>query len=398
MLKGKNILVGVTGGIAAYKAVDLVSKLKKKGANVQVIMTEAATEFVKPLTFQTMSQNIVYVDIFAEVKAWEVEHISLAEKADLILVAPATANTIGKIANGIADDMLSTVIMATESKVIFAPAMNTHMYSNPIVEENMKKLTKLDYEFIEPGSGLLACGTYGAGRMAENVDIIEYVEDFFKTKDLKDKKFVITAGPTIEPLDPVRYMTNFSSGKMGYALAEEAKKRGGEVILITGPTSLKPPKGVKVVNIKTTEEMFHAVEDEFNDSQVLIKAAAPLDYRPSVVSDSKIKKNKDTLEMKFVKNPDIAMHFGTMKKSQIMVGFAAETQNLIENATEKMKRKNFDFIVANDVSKEGAGFETDTNIVSIIDRHEKIEKHPIMEKNKLASIILDKVVQLLIKG
>lgn len=398
MLKGKNILVGVTGGIAAYKAADLVSKLKKLDANIQVIMTEAATEFVSPLTFQTLGQNFVYVDMFEEPKTWEVEHISLAEKADLILVAPATANTIGKIANGIADDMLSTVIMATEAKVIFAPAMNSHMYSNPIVEENMNKLSNLGYEFIEPGSGLLACGTYGAGRMAEPLNIIEYVKGYFGPKDLENQKLVITAGPTIEPLDPVRYMTNFSSGKMGYALAEEAKKRGGDVVLITGPTNLKPPTDIKVVNINTTREMLNAVEKEFNDCQILIKAAAPLDYRPNVVSNSKIKKKNDILEMRFIKNPDIARHFGKIKKSQIMVGFAAETDNIIESAKEKIKRKNFDFIVANDVSKEGAGFKTDTNIVTIIDKDGNIENYPLMQKKKLANIILDKIVKLKIKS
>lgn len=398
MLKGKNILVGVTGGIAAYKTADLVSKLKKLNANVEVIMTEAATEFVAPLTFQTLSQNLVYVDIFEKLKSWEVEHISLAEKADLVLIAPATANTIGKIANGIADDMLSTVIMATEAKVMFAPAMNTHMYCNPIVEENIEKLTKLGYEFIEPGNGLLACGTYGAGRMAEPIDIIEHVKDFFKDGDLKNQKIVITAGPTIEPLDPVRYMTNFSSGKMGYVLAEEAKKRGGEVVLITGPTNIEPPTGIKLVKINTTREMLSAVEAEFDDCQVLIKAAAPLDYRPNEVSNSKIKKNNDVLEMKFIKNPDIAKHFGEMKKSQIMVGFAAETENIIEYAKGKMGRKNFDFIVANDVLKEGAGFKADTNIVTIIDRGGEVENYPLMEKNKLANIILDKVVELLIKS
>lgn len=398
MLNGKNILVGVTGGIAAYKAADLVSKLKKLDANIQVIMTEAATEFVSPLTFQTLSQNFVYVDMFEEPKTWEVEHISLAEKADLILVAPATANTIGKIANGIADDMLSTVIMATEAKVIFAPAMNSHMYSNPIVEENMNKLSNLGYEFIEPGSGLLACGTYGAGRMAEPLNIIEYVKGYFGPKDLENQKLVITAGPTIEPLDPVRYMTNFSSGKMGYALAEEAKKRGGDVVLITGPTNLKPPTDIKVVNINTTREMLNAVEKEFNDCQILIKAAAPLDYRPNVVSNSKIKKKNDILEMKFIKNPDISRHFGKIKKSQIMVGFAAETDNIIESAKEKIKRKNFDFIVANDVSKEGAGFKTDTNIVTIIDKDGNIENYPLMQKKKLANIILDKIVKLKTKS
>ncbi|WP_416199206.1 bifunctional phosphopantothenoylcysteine decarboxylase/phosphopantothenate--cysteine ligase CoaBC [Sporanaerobacter sp.] len=395
MLEGKNILVCVSGGIAAYKVVDVVSRLKKLNANVNVIMTKSATNFVAPLTFQTLSQNFVNVDMFEEPKTWEVEHISLAEKADLVLIAPATANVIGKIANGIADDMLTTVVMATKAKVIFAPSMNTHMYMNPIVKENMEKLKAYGYEFINANVGLLACGTYGEGRMAEPAEIVEYLKNSFYDKDLKGKKIVITAGPTIEPLDPVRYMTNFSSGKMGYALAKMAKNRGGDVVLITGPTNLCPPSGVKVVNINTTREMLNAIEKEFDDCHVLIKAAAPLDYRPEIVSDKKIKKGEEALELRFVRNPDIAMHFGKIKGEKIMVGFAAETNNLIEYAKEKMAKKNFDFIVANDVSKEGAGFRTNTNIVNIIDKSGKVFEYPLMSKDELANIILDKVVELL---
>jgi phosphopantothenoylcysteine decarboxylase/phosphopantothenate--cysteine ligase len=395
LLEGKNILVCVSGGIAAYKVVDVVSRLKKLNANVNVIMTKSATNFVAPLTFQTLSQNFVNVDMFEEPKTWEVEHISLAEKADLVLIAPATANVIGKIANGIADDMLTTVVMATKAKVIFAPSMNTHMYMNPIVKENMEKLKAYGYEFINANVGLLACGTYGEGRMAEPAEIVEYLKNSFYDKDLKGKKIVITAGPTIEPLDPVRYMTNFSSGKMGYALAKMAKNRGGDVVLITGPTNLCPPSGVKVVNINTTREMLNAIEKEFDDCHVLIKAAAPLDYRPETVSDKKIKKGEEALELRFVRNPDIAMHFGKIKGEKIMVGFAAETNNLIEYAKEKMAKKNFDFIVANDVSKEGAGFRTNTNIVNIIDKSGKVFEYPLMSKDELANIILDKVVELL---
>ncbi|XOQ19027.1 MAG: bifunctional phosphopantothenoylcysteine decarboxylase/phosphopantothenate--cysteine ligase CoaBC [Sporanaerobacter sp.] len=395
LLEGKNILVCVSGGIAAYKVVDVVSRLKKLNANVNVIMTKSATNFVAPLTFQTLSQNFVNVDMFEEPKTWEVEHISLAEKADLVLIAPATANVIGKIANGIADDMLTTVVMATKAKVIFAPSMNTHMYMNPIVKENMEKLKAYGYEFINANVGLLACGTYGEGRMAEPAEIVEYLKNSFYDKDLKGKKIVITAGPTIEPLDPVRYMTNFSSGKMGYALAKMAKNRGGDVVLITGPTNLCPPSGVKVVNINTTREMLNAIEKEFDDCHVLIKAAAPLDYRPEIVSDKKIKKGEEALELRFVRNPDIAMHFGKIKGEKIMVGFAAETNNLIEYAKEKMAKKNFDFIVANDVSKEGAGFRTNTNIVNIIDKSGKVFEYPLMSKDELANIILDKVVELL---
>lgn len=395
MLEGKNIVVGVAGGIAAYKTADIVSRLKKAGASVNVIMTEAAIQFVTPLTFQTLSQNFVYVDMFKEPKNWEVEHIALAEKADLFLVAPATANIIGKISNGIADDMLSTTIMATKAKVVFAPAMNCNMYSNPIVQSNIEKLKNLGYEFINPGSGRLACGTYGEGRMEEPAEIVDFIESSFYKKDLLHKKVVITAGPTMEPLDPVRYMTNFSSGKMGYSLAREARNRGAEVVLITGPTSLNIPKGLEVVNVSTTREMLNAVEEKFDSCDVLIKSAAPLDYRPEKVSDTKIKKENDTLHVDFVKNPDIAMYFGKKKKAQIMVGFAAETNNVIEYAKEKLKRKNFDFIVANDVSKEGAGFRTETNIVSIIDKRGEIDNYPIMAKSELAGIIVDKIVGLL---
>ena len=397
MLNGKNILIGISGGIACYKVCDVVSRLKKLNSDVDVIMTKSAVEFVSPLTFQTLSQNFVYVDMFKEPKTFEVEHISLAKKADIVLIAPATGNIIGKIASGIADDMLTTVIMATRAKVIFAPAMNMNMYTNPIVQGNIKKLSKLGYEFIKPGKGRLACGDYGEGKMAEPEIIVDYILNSFHKDDLKDKKIVITAGPTIEPLDPVRYMTNFSSGKMGYALAEEAKKRGGEVVLITGPVNLTPPYGVEIIKINTTIEMLNAVEKNFGDCDILIKAAAPLDYRPETVSKDKIKKNGESLQLKFVPNPDIAAHFGKFKRNQIIVGFAAETNNVIEYAKGKLKKKNFDFIVVNDISKDGAGFRTDTNIVSIIDNKDVVDNYPLMEKRKLAGIILDKAVELIDK-
>ena len=398
MLKDKNIIVGVTAGIAAYKVVDVVSKLKKQDANVEVIMTENATKFVSPLTFQTLALNPVYVDMFKEPRNYDVEHISLAEKADAFLIAPATANMIGKIANGIADDLLTTTIMATKSKVVFAPAMNTNMYLNPIVQKNMDYLRSLGYEFIKPGIGMLACQTYGPGRMAEPIDIVEYLVNSFYDKDLIGQKIVVTAGPTIEPLDPVRYVTNHSSGKMGYKIAEEARNRGAEVILITGPTTLKPPMGVEVIRVDTTREMFNAVEEQFHQCQVLIKAAAPLDYRPEVVSDIKIKKKegeKDELNIKYIRNPDIAAHFGKMKKNQIVVGFAAETNDLIEHAKDKLIRKNLDFIVANDISKDGAGFKTDTNLVTIIDKNGLVTDYPILDKRQVAKIIIDKVKDLI---
>ncbi|HLR33856.1 MAG TPA: bifunctional phosphopantothenoylcysteine decarboxylase/phosphopantothenate--cysteine ligase CoaBC [Tissierellales bacterium] len=398
VLKNKNILVGVTGGIAAYKAVDVVSRLKKMNANVDVIMTKNAKNFVGPTTFQSISQNYVSIDMFEEPKSWDIEHIALADKADMVLVAPATGNIIGKIANGIADDMLTTVIMATRAKVVFAPAMNSHMYANPIVQENIEKLKGLNYEFIEPGTGMLACGYLGKGRMAEPADIVQYILDSLNKKTLINKKIIVTAGPTIEPLDPVRYMTNYSSGKMGYAIAEEASNRGGDVVLVTGPTNLQPPSNVKVVNINTTMEMLKAVEEYFNDSDVLIKAAAPLDYKPEKFSKEKIKKKTgedDILEIKYIRNPDIAASFGKKKENQIMVGFAAETENVEKHAREKLEKKNFDFIVANDVSKEDAGFRTDTNIVTIIDNKGCSEEYPLMSKEKLSKVILDKVEKLI---
>lgn len=398
MLKDKTIVIGVTGGIAVYKAADIVSRLKKLRANVEVIMTSGATEFVTPLTFQTMSGNKVHREMFGEVKNYDVEHISLAQKADIILIAPATANTIGKIANGIADNLLTTVVMASTAKIIFAPAMNTMMYRNPIVKDNIEKLKNLGYEFIQPGTGLLACGDYGEGKMAEPEDIVEYVLSSLVEKDLFGKKVIVTAGPTIEPLDPVRYMTNHSSGKMGYSIAKEAADRGAEVILISGPTSITPPKEVKLIPVNTTEEMLNAVSIHFDSCDVLIKSAAPADYRPETVSPVKIKKKedeKDELVIKYVKNPDIAAYFGKQKKNQVMVGFAAETGNLDEYAIEKLNKKNLDFIVANDVTKEGAGFNVDTNIVTILDKNGGKESYPMMNKREVARVILDKVKYIL---
>lgn len=392
MLKDKTIVLGVTGGIAVYKAADLVSKLKKQNANVEVIMTKNAMEFVTPLTFQTLSNNMVHIDMFKEISQYNVEHISLAQKADIILIAPATANIIGKIANGIADNLLGTVVMASKAKIIFAPAMNTAMYYNPIVQENIEKLKRFGYEFINPGKGLLACGDYGEGKMAEPTDIVEYLISSLVKKDLLGKRIVITAGPTIEPLDPVRYVTNHSSGKMGYTIAKEAVDRGAEVILISGPTQLSPPKGVDLIKVNTTREMLKAVENNFDDCDVLIKSAAPLDYRPEEVSSIKIKKNtNDKLNIEYIKNPDIAASVGKYKNNQVMVGFAAETNDLFQYALEKMNKKNFDFIVANDITKEGAGFKNDTNIVTIIDNDSTATNYPLMDKKDIAKIILDKV-------
>lgn len=391
MLSGKNIVMGVSGGIAVYKAVDVVSRLRKLHANIDVIMTKSATEFVKPLTFQSISQNPVTIDIFNEPTHWEIEHISLAKKADVFLVAPATANIIGKVANGIADDMLTTTIMATKANVVFAPAMNTNMYNNIIFKENVNKLKEHGYEFIKPGSGRLACGDFGEGKMAESCDIVDYLTNSLTNNQLKGKKIIVTAGPTIEPLDPVRYMTNYSSGKMGYAIAKEAQQRGAKVILISGPVNLESPFGVEIVKINTTKEMLSAVEKHFNDCHVLIKAAAPLDYSPVSVSEHKIKKEKDEIELKFTKNPDIAAYFGKLKKAQILVGFAAETENIIENAKKKISKKNLDFIVANNVMAENAGFKSDNNIVTIIDKDGTTIDYPLMKKEDVAKAIIDKI-------
>ena len=395
MLKGKNIVVGVTGGIAAYKAVEIVSRLKKLGANVDVIMTDGATKFVTPLTFQSLSQNHVTVDLFKEPKVWEIEHISLAQKADMFIIAPATANIIGKVANGIADDMISTTILATKAKVVFAPAMNTNMYTNLIFKENMKKLKKFGYEFIKPASGRLACGTYGEGKMAEPATIVKYIENKFMNKDLEGKNVIVTAGPTVELIDPVRYITNHSSGKMGYAIAEEAKLRGANVTLVTGPTNLEEPNGMDVIKINTTEEMFKEVEKKFENCEILIKAAAPLDYKPETFSENKIKKNGNGLEIKFIRTLDILHHFGQIKKKQIIVGFAAETENLIKNAKIKIAKKNLDIIVANNISLEDAGFKSETNIATILDKYGDEVEYTKLTKVELSKIIIDKVIEMM---
>lgn len=397
MLKGKNIVVCVTGGIAVYKAVDVVSRLKKLGANIDVLMTESAKEFVTPLTFQSMSQNPVTSSVFDEPKAWQIEHIALATKADLFLVVPATANMIGKVANGIADCMISTTIMATHARVVFAPAMNTQMYRNPIFVMNVDKLETLGYEFIAPAVGRLACGDYGEGKLADTADIEKYVVQMFSDGELKGKKVVVSAGPTIEPLDPVRFMTNHSSGKMGYEIAKQARDMGAEVVLVSGPTNLSSPDGVTLVSVQTTREMYSAIEQEFNSCDVLIKAAAPLDYRPTVVEDQKIKKGDGDLTITFTRNPDIVAHFGKIKDQQILVGFAAETENLIQNAQKKIESKNLDFIVANYVGGDDSGFKSDSNKATLIYKNGETKDIPKMTKMELSRVILDSVVEQLEK-
>ena len=399
MLKNKTVVIGVSGGIAVYKVCDVVSRLKKLGVNVHVIMTKSATEFVTPLTFQSLSQNYVVCDMFEEPKTWDVEHISLAKKADVFLIAPATANIIGKMACGISDDMLSTTVMATKAKVLIAPAMNTNMYENPIVQRNIDTLRALNYEFIEPESGRLACGDIGKGKLATPESIVEAVVDALtKKQDLEGKKIIITAGPTVEAIDPVRYITNRSTGKMGYAIAKEACDRGAEVTLVSGPTTLEPPKNLKkFIRIESAKDMYEAVINNLDENDVIIKSAAVADYKPKDYCDKKIKKSDDDLVIKLDRNKDIAYEIGKVKKDKILVGFAAETNDLIENAKNKISKKNLDFIVANDLTKEGAGFGVDTNIVKIIDKDGAIEEYPIMKKNEVANVILDKVKDLLEK-
>ena len=393
----KNVVIGVSGGIAVYKVLDVVSKLKKLNINVNIIMTKSATQFVTPLSFQSLSQNYVVCDIFDDPKTWDVEHIALAKKADLFLVAPATANIIGKIANGIADDMLTTTIMATNAKIVIAPAMNTNMYKNKILQKNIKTLKDLGYHFIDPDSGRLACGDIGEGKLANTDKIVdEVVKILYKENDLEGKKILITAGPTRESIDPMRYITNRSTGKMGYNIAIEAIKRGAKVTLISGPTNLEVPKGLhKFIQIESAKQMYDEVITNLDDNDVIIKSAAVRDYKPANYYDKKIKKSDDDLYLKLERNKDIAKEIGKLKKDKILVGFAAETDDIIENAKSKVIKKNMDFIVANDLTKEGAGFSVDTNIVKIIDKEGDITDYPIMKKEEVANIILDKIKLLL---
>jgi len=398
MLSNKNIVIGVLGGIAVYKALDVISRLKKLGASINVIMTKSAAEFVSPLSFQSLSQNYVVTDMFAEPKTWDVEHISLAQKADLFVIVPATANIIGKIVNGIADDMLSTTVMATKAPVLIAPAMNTNMYTNPIVQKNIGILKELGYRFINPASGRLACGDYGVGKLAAPEDIVEGIVGIFQNsseRSLKNKRVLITAGPTQEPIDPVRYITNHSSGKMGYSLARAARDRGADVTLITGPTNLEKPKGIKTVDIVTAMDMYEAVMEHFDEADIIIKAAAVADYKPKKVSENKIKKSDSDLSIELSRNPDILLKNKKMKKDKVLIGFAAETKDLLKNAKNKINKKNLDFIVANNIAEAGAGFKEDTNIVSIIDSFGNIQKYDKMKKEKISDIILDKVYDLI---
>ena len=368
IMNNKKVLLGVSGGIAVYKALDVISRLKKKGIEVKVIMTKSATEFVTPLSFQSLSENPVVIDMFDEPKVWEIQHISLAKWADLVVVVPATANIIGKVANGIADDMLSTTIMATKAEVIFCPAMNTNMYENKIVQKNMATLKDLGYGFINPASGRLACGDIGRGKL-ENTEIIaeKIIKKLSsKSRDFEGKNVLVTAGPTIVPIDPVRYLTNRSTGKMGYEIAKEARDRGANVTLISGPTSLDIPTGVNFIKVNTNEEMLNAVLDNFNDSNIVVKSAAVADFNVKEYSKEKIKKTDYHLVIELERNKDILETLGKQKTNQIIVGFAAESSNVIENAKAKLKRKNIDYIVANDITSNDTGFASDDNKVTII--------------------------------
>lgn len=381
----KTVVVGVCGGIAAYKALDVVSQLKKKGFNVHVIMTKSAAEFVTPLSFQALSQNLVVTDMFAEPKAFEIQHISLAKKADLMLIVPATANIIGKVANGIADDMLSTTIMATIAPVVFAPAMNTNMYNNKIVKENIKKLKKLDYSFISPESGRLACGDVGEGKLADTKLIANITYSLlYDIKDMTNKRVLVTAGPTISSIDPVRFISNRSTGKMGFAIAEEARDRGAQVTLISGPTTLESPHDINLISVKTNEEMYDAIIKVFAEQDIVIKAAAVADYKAKQYSPTKIKKSSEDLNLSFTRDTDILKKLGELKTKQILVGFAAESHNLLEYAKLKLEQKHLDFIVANDILDDNIGFASNENKVLIIDNKGKITTLDKMPKKLVA--------------
>jgi phosphopantothenoylcysteine decarboxylase/phosphopantothenate--cysteine ligase len=396
VLKGKKILLGVTGSIAAYKAAEIVSLLKKRGAEVFVIMTESATKFIQPLTFSTLSENPVIDDLFSINNKMIVKHISLAEWADLILIAPATANIIGKIVNGIADDMLTTTVMAFKAKVIFAPAMNKNMITNPLYQQNVEKLTALGYEFIDSEYGRLACGETGEGRLANIEDIVDTIEHALNFKnDYQGKTVLVTASCTREPIDKVRFISNYSSGKMGFALAKIAWARGARVILITGPTFLPAHKGITTISIESAEEMKKEVFKHFSKADIIISAAAVADFRPRKVFAGKIKKEKEEEPLiELERTPDILYELGKKKGDKILVGFAAETENLANNALKKLKEKRLDLIVVNDISVKEAGFGSDKNRARIINSKGSARELPLMPKIDMAEKILDEIIKI----
>jgi phosphopantothenoylcysteine decarboxylase/phosphopantothenate--cysteine ligase len=391
MLKDKQVILGVTGGIAAYKAVELLRLLTKAGADVHVIMTRSAQEFIAPLTFQTLSANPVHTELFNLIAEREIGHIALADRADLCVVAPATANVIGKIAAGIADDMLTTTIMATKAPVLIAPAMNVNMFTNPIYRDNEDKLRHYGYLFVPPETGTLACGWEGEGKLAAPESIFEAAVAALTPKDLLGQTVMVTAGPTREEIDPVRFISNHSSGKMGYALAKGAQRRGARVILVSGPANLTPPYGVELMLVESACEMQAAVMEQAGDCTAIIKAAAVADYRPRERSGEKIKKKDAELSLELVKTPDILAGLGALEKRPLLVGFAAETGNLDEFAARKLKEKNADIIVANDVSQPDAGFNVDTNRARLLFRDGRNLEYPLMSKEALAAVILDHI-------
>ena len=395
MLTAKKLVLGVAGGIAIYKVADLTSKLVQAGAEVRVVMTTAATKLISPITFKELSGNAVAYDMWNGNQEFNVEHIALANWADALLIAPATANIIGKLANGIADDILTTTAIACKKPLILCPAMNTGMYENPVVQENMAKLTNRGAIIMPPKSGHLACGTSGMGKLPEALEILNFVDLFFAQRegDLRGLKFLVTAAGTREAIDPVRFIGNRSSGKMGYAVAKDILSRGGQVILISGPSALIPPQGATVIKVESTQQMLEAVLKYYDAVDVVIKAAAVADYKPHNVAQQKIKKHDDTsLCIELDKNPDILQLLGQKKQKQFLVGFAAETQNLLENAKEKICKKNLDMIVANDVTKQGAGFDANTNIVKFIFPDGKLEELELMSKVQVGNKLLDAVL------
>ncbi|OWZ84161.1 bifunctional phosphopantothenoylcysteine decarboxylase/phosphopantothenate--cysteine ligase CoaBC [Natranaerobius trueperi] len=391
-----NILLAVSGGIAAYKSIELCSQLRKNGYNIKVMMTKSAKEFVTPLTFETVTQNPVISEMFSRTTHWDVEHISLAKWADLVVVCPATANIISKLACGICDDFVTTTLLATKAHCIIAPAMNTAMYEHPSIQKNLETLSNYGYNFISPDSGQLACGDTGRGKLASIDKIFDQIEYQFNVQadqPLKGKTILVTAGATREQIDPVRYLSNPSTGKMGYAVAEAATKKGAHVILITAPTNLTPPQFAEVVNVTSTKEMYDQVMENLNKAHIVVKTAAVSDYRPSTKFSSKLKKDdvNDDYQLSLVKNPDILKEVGKNKDGQIVVGFAAETDDILKNAKKKMKNKNTDMLIVNDISAKNAGFETDVNTVKILFLSGEIKELPTMSKTRLGDIIVDEI-------
>ena len=399
MLKGKTVLLGITGSIAAYKIAYLVSALHKLHADVHVLMTENATNFINPITFETLTGNKCLVDTFDRNFQFQVEHVSIAKKADVVMIAPASANVIGKLANGLADDMLTTTVMACRCQKILAPAMNTAMYENPVVQDNIRKLQTYGYEVITPASGYLACGDTGAGKMPEPETLLEYIlkEAAFQ-KDLAGKKLLVTAGPTQEAIDPVRCLTNHSSGKMGYAIAKMAMLRGAEVTLVSGPTAIEPPLFVKVIPVTSARDMFEAVTGLSHEQDIIIKAAAVADYRPKQVSEDKVKKKDDQASIELERTDDILKYLGQHKKQgQFLCGFSMETRDMLRNSRAKLEKKNLDMVAANNLKVEGAGFQGDTNVLTLITQDEEVSL-PLMSKEDAALKILDKILLLTTKA